>query len=264
MVMAAVLLGVLVMLSALAGCGSGEPWRGEPGSYPSSGVVPQPVTGEPAVRQDRCEYADGAIHVAAVVTNNESGPRLLQGVPLQVTADGTDVLDAVGSDDELWNSATISPGRQALLREEFAWDSPPSQVSCTFGEPSLSQADGAVGTPVAAADLTLTGCGPSDELTVHNPSDEPIGVTVMVEYFDAAGHSAGRLKLGQRPTEVTRNGRPAESVDALAPGVTGHYPVDVGSQVEQWETPVDGPIAGCQVVSAAYQVNPEPGVVIIG
>jgi hypothetical protein len=50
---------------------------------------------------------------------------------------------------------------------------------------------------------------------------------------------------------------------ALGPGEHGTYPLAIHDWVEQWGTPVQGEIVGCEVTSATYVVYPQPVEIIV-
>ncbi|QXC61178.1 hypothetical protein KSP35_23185 [Aquihabitans sp. G128] len=233
-------------------------------SLPSKGELPVPIEGGPAATVRTCEVdpADpGRAHVEAVVANTTDGVRLLQGVPLVVRDDDGHVVSA--DQEDLWSSIRIGPARRALLREDVDLQGTAREVTCELGRPDLRVDELPGGDDVAADDLALTSCSPMVGATVRNRSDDPAAVAVVVEAFDADGYSAGTFELGQRPTTYTDGRTPGPDEVALPGHRTGRYRLDPTERIEQYGTPLDGPIAACQVLRATIAANPTPTQVIV-
>jgi hypothetical protein len=256
-------VGACVVLAA-AGCASrSDGALGGEGSghgLVKVGDVPDLARGEADAEVLTCDVVDEVVQLRAVVTNNSSGPQILQGVPYEIQIGGK-VLDT--EDSEMWNSATIGPGRQTLVETTWDLEGLSGEPECEVGEPDLRPEPYPGGEGLSEEAVSLGGCDDGDVVRVDNPADDQVGVMVMVEFFDSSGYSAGTMELGQFPTTFTDGTSPGPDEVALPAGETGEYTVAIGDRVTEWGTPLDGPISGCEVVSATYVVDPEPTEVIV-
>jgi len=234
------------------------------GSLPSIGDLPTPADGEPEATIRTCEVdpEDPATAIVeAIVVNTSSAPQLMQGLPVAIVDHGGMVLS--DDDTDLWSSIRIGPGRRALLRGEIDLDEAVDTISCDLGEPDLRPESLPDGKALDPANFDLTSCSPTIAVTVRNPVDRPVAVTVIVKAFDSAGFSAGSFELGQRPVTYT-DGRPSGPEEvALLAGETGDYRVDPAERVAEYETRLDGPVSSCEVLAARYVVDPETAEVIV-
>lgn len=231
---------------------------------PTSGHLPASAAGEPAARVRTCtvDPADPErALVEAVVVNHATQPQLMQSLPLTMRDGSGQVVSA--DEEDLWSSVRIGPGRRLLLRETVELDAAATTVTCTVGEPDLRADALPGGDDVAPADLRLTSCTPSIGVTVHNTSDRPVAVAVVVEVFDAAGFSAGSFELGQRPTTYTDGKAPGPDEVALPAGETGTYRVDPAERIADYGTALEGPVTSCQVLAATVVEDPETTQVIV-
>jgi hypothetical protein len=274
---ALVLAGALAVLGTACSDGDGS-WietggggGGGSGALVSVGPVPDPVRGAPEVELTRCEWDDDlGVLVEGVVTNGGDGPAILQGVPVTISIGGEVVVDEE-SGEELWSSATIGPGRQTLVRDAIDVDvdgaGAGGEPECQLGDADLrpTSYDDVVahGEPLGRDDVELTGCSGDAVLRLHNPSSEPVAILAAVEFFDEAGHSAGTLEIGQVPTTYTNGQEPAANEVALPAGEWGEHPTGIEERIADWDTPLDGGIASCQVVAAGYVPNPDPVEVVV-
>lgn len=233
-----------------------------PVSVPSFGELPRLASDEPLTRVTRCELDPDdpeRVEVEAVVVNLDEVHRALQGVP--VTIRDRDGAVVSSEHEELWNSVTIGPGRRALLRERVEVEGADGPVTCELGAPRLPSAPRMHRR--ALDSVALDACAPL-RVRFENPHDVEVGIEVVVEAFDAGGHSVGTFQLGQWPTEYSQPlGPPKEEDEALAAGATGEYTVDPAARIDRWQTPTDGPVTSCVVVSVLVERNPEPHLVLV-
>jgi hypothetical protein len=229
---------------------------------PSFGELPRLATGEPPARISRCEIDPDdpeRVEVEAVVVNVDDAHRVLQGVTVTIRDHDGAVVSS--EHEKLWSSVTIGPGRRALLREAVGIDPVEGPVTCELGAPDLRSARRMHRR--ALDTVALDGCAPL-RVRFDNPHDVEVGVEVVVEAFDAGGHSVGIFQLGQWPTEYSQPlGPPKEEDEALAAGATGVYEVDPAARIDDWRTPTDGPVTSCIVVSVLVEREPEPHLVLV-
>jgi len=232
----------------------------------SIGDVPERVDGKPDVELLTCEREGDVMRIEAAVTNNTAFPALLQGVDVTLRA-GDRVIEDADETSGLWSSITIGPGRQLFLagEEDLPADPPRSRaITCELGEPDMrDNAHPSVGRRLDPQLVTMRGCDEGAPLEVENPTDRPIGVYVVVEFFDDRGFSAGQMEMGQAPTRYT-DGRPQGPFEvALEPGGTGTYPVMINDRIDRYRTPMTGPVTSCEVLTARYVVDPDTSEVIV-
>lgn len=229
------------------------------------GDVPDRVTNAPAVALTRCDVVDGYIQMAGVVTNTSSATRFLQGVPYAVTG-SQGVIEDVDDHTDAGPTIHIGAGRQAVVRAIVdVGDGPGDDVTCVWGKPDVrsSHIAGPLADDLPPSVVDVGGCVDGDVITVENVTTDPIGVLVVVEFFDENGFSVGQMEHGQYPTEYSDGRRPGPDEVSLAPGGIGRYAISIESRIDAYDTNAMGEIAGCEVISARSEPDPSPAIVIV-
>jgi len=248
----------------LAGAGAGDASAGARAIV--VGDVPDRVVDAPAVALTRCAVVDGQVEMEGVVTNNAPTTRFVQGVPYAV-GDRRGVVEDSDDHTDAGPTIHIGAGRQAVVRATVdVRDRPDHDVTCAWGPPDFRSGHiaGPLVDEIRPPTLALGGCLDGDLITVENETTRPIGVLVVVEFFDENGFSVGQMEHGQYPTDYSDGRLPGPGEVALAPGNIGRYPIEIESRIEAFDINATGIIAGCEVISARSQPDPPAIIVIVG
>ncbi len=242
----------IVAVGVLAGCNDAASVESRTGGseagYPTFGPAPDVSKAAEAV-VTKCEVVDGSFEMEVVVTNTSSHVQFLQGAEyVIVTSDGgreEGQLSGPGYD--------LGAGRQRRFGHEDSNGAAFEGATCETGPADFRDPIHArPGPPLPADAVRLTGCT-GDALEVTNPTDEPIGVFVAVELFDADGLSLTRSFVDFRPKVIDDQSQAGtgrhEEGGTLSPGEQQVFDVTPEGEF--------GAVASCAVTDARYEVDPE-------
>lgn len=128
-------------------------------------------------------------------------------------------------------------------------------VGCTLGEVRRFEEpyESPAGRRIAREHLELNSCVGDGAISVHNPLDRPIGVSVLVEVFGVDGRSLGQQLIQQYPIMYSQEG---EDVPAVPAHSTTQLPVGM----PRLDPDTDEELS-CEIVDARYEVD--PGVTVV-
>lgn len=196
--------------------------------------------------------------MTATYTNTSTTTVFFQGLRYRLTAtDGSLVEEDTGLGRG--GGFDVGPGRRVFV--EVVADSrdlPASAMPrCALLDPNVHPEGWAGGTPFDARDLTLSGCRRGAELTVRNPTRDPIAVHTSIEFFDSSGYSLGQYDFDKIPRTYS-DGRPDDP--AVAPRATTFFVIGRTDGIWWGDLPA---AVSCEVTGSTYTRNPDPSEVIV-
>jgi hypothetical protein len=226
---------------------------------PVFGAVPEPAAADtPDFVVRSCTVGDGEVTIDAVVTNNRDEMRWFRGIDYQLLDANGDVVEGIGAHDP-FESPPLQVGAHRTIHVVDSNPAHARAVECVPTgiidiRPYTSPPHG------VPTDVRLSGCVDADAVaTARNPSTEFVAIDVVVEYFDADGFSLGRISHHDTPREIRVDGVTAGIEGGVEAGATAAVAVAFEPRLTVGGTVLtaSGVPAGCEVVAASYDVDPE-------